>query len=99
MSDFRPNSLLHKVQMSRIFSDSKTFVDMTLKDDVISTEDVLQRFDDLMKKSDQNPDKTILLKFVQEHFTLENQLEKWEPQDWKIKPNFLEVIQGAYNPY
>ena len=50
MSDCRPTSLLHKVQMARIFADSKTFVDMSIKRDDHAPNDVLGSFDDLMAK-------------------------------------------------
>ena len=42
MSDCRASSLLHKVQMARIFADSKTFVDMTIKSASHSPNDILR---------------------------------------------------------
>ena len=40
------HSLLHVVQMAKIYNDSKTFVDKSLKS---SPEDVLQKFNQLMQ--------------------------------------------------
>ena len=40
------NSLLHVVQMAKVYNDSKTFVDKALKS---SPEDVLQNFNELMQ--------------------------------------------------
>ncbi len=95
MSDCSPDSLLHAVQMSRIFPDSKTFVDMTLKWKDLTVETVLKSFEALLVKSSKSPDwKKMLTKFVEDNFTLEDQLEKWEPKDWKPEPKFLQGIKG-----
>ena len=49
-----------------------------------------------MSKNDDDPDRKILAKFVEDHFTLENQLEEFEPQDWIDEPSILEVISGKW---
>ena len=49
-----------------------------------------------MSKNDENPDRKTLAKFVEDHFTLENQLEEFEPQDWIDEPSILEVISGKW---
>ena len=51
-------------------------------------------FDDLMAKTGGDPDRKTLARFVEDHFTLENQLEEFEPQDWTDEPSILEVISG-----
>ena len=143
MSDCRATSLLHKVQMARIFADSKTFVDMTIKRANISPNGILmyeyltslwtynitkiscltmlivreilkiirvkycytycstflRRFDDLMANTGGEPDRKTLARFVEDHFTLENQLEEFEPQDWTDEPSILEVISGKSSSY
>ena len=47
-----------------------------------------------MSKIDGEPDRKILARFVEDHFTLENQLEEFEPQDWTDEPSILDVISG-----
>ena len=42
MADCRATSLLHKVQMARIFADSKTFVDMTIKRADLTPNDIVR---------------------------------------------------------
>ena len=49
-----------------------------------------------MSKNDDDPDRKTLAKFVEDHFTLENQLEEFEPQDWIDEPSILEVISGKW---
>lgn len=53
--------LLHQVQMSHLFPDSKTFVDKKLKQ---SPEITLNLFDDLMKQTNKTPTQQQLKKFV-----------------------------------
>ena len=47
-----------------------------------------------MAKTGGEPDRKTLARFVEDHFTLENQLEEFEPQDWTDEPSVLEVISG-----
>ncbi|XP_044253283.1 trehalase-like [Tribolium madens] len=81
--------LLDKIQMARLFNDSKTFVDMSLKN---PEDTVLENFDKLLEESDNNPSKDDLQKFVDDNF--ENfELEEWSPEDYNENPQFLEQIK------
>lgn len=53
--------LLHTVQMAKIFEDSKTFVDMKLKQ---KPEITLELYKDFMEKHDENPSTDEIRKFV-----------------------------------
>ncbi|XP_050295074.1 trehalase-like [Anthonomus grandis grandis] len=83
--------LLDTVQRSRIFSDSKTFVDMSLNS---SPELILQSFDNFMNSTNNSPTKEELLEFVNIHFTPSNELEEWSPNDFTENPKFLEKIMN-----
>jgi len=81
------HSLLHVVQMANIHKDSKTFVDKSLK---TSPREVLQKFDELMKETENNPNKEQVSVFVDNNFDpLPNddnpqgsEFEDWDPSDW-----------------
>ena len=81
--------MLHVVQMARIFPDSKTFVDMKLKADA---EHVKDQFKALLERTDNAPEEADLKAFVELHFTLENQMEDHEPEDWIPDPKVLSRI-------
>jgi alpha,alpha-trehalase len=82
--------LLDYVQMSQIFEDSKTFVDMSMKK---SEEEILQDFDQLLQESDENPSEDQIRQFVDEHFEKSHELQDWTPPDYKDNPKFLSEIQ------
>ncbi|XP_026747617.1 uncharacterized protein LOC113508733 [Trichoplusia ni] len=84
------SNLLHHVQMARIFSDSKTFVDLVMKHDEAKT---LHDFDILLKQTDQNPSKKQLKTFVDQYFAEEGELEAWKPTDFTSNPEFLNLIR------
>ncbi|XP_015283519.1 PREDICTED: trehalase [Gekko japonicus] len=89
-SDFPPpcaspiyctGELLRQVQMNKLFSDDKHFVDMPLRG---SPETVLQDFQQLVNAAPGGAvSKQQLAAFVQAHFSPPGQeLEPWEPSDW-----------------
>ncbi|XP_973891.2 trehalase [Tribolium castaneum] len=82
--------LLDTIQMARLFDDSKTFVDMALKN---SEETVLENFDKLLQDTDNNPSKDDLEQFLEENFENREELEEWSPEDYTESPKFLEKIQ------
>lgn len=83
--------LLHTVQMNEIFKDSKTFVDMKLKNHPNVT---IEKFNEFMKSKDQNPTKADVAQFVKDNFDdLGKEFEKYEPQDWIERPRFLDLIR------
>ena len=57
----------------------------------------LRKFDELMDKTDGDPDRKTLARFVEDNFTLENQLEEFEPRDWIDEPSILDVISGRWH--
>ena len=86
---FCRGDLLRKVQMARIFNDSKTFVDMRLQKDAA---DVLQAF----KALPDNPSKDQVFKFVKDNFLpAGHDLEEWSPPDWNENPEFIDRIKDA----
>ena len=84
------DSILHTIQMSRIFPDSKTFVDMKLLHPPAKVE---ENFRQLTMVAGANPDASTLREFVEDNFSLENQMEDFEPADWKSHPKLISRIQ------
>ncbi|XP_013143015.1 PREDICTED: trehalase-like [Papilio polytes] len=84
------SDLLHYVQTSRIFTDSKTFVDLHLQKDENTT---LADFNELLEKTNRNPSKEQIKKFVDDHFQSGNELEMWKPTDHNDNPPFLAEIR------
>lgn len=86
---FCEGPVLHAIQMSGIFPDSKTFVDMPMRFDPDVT---LQAFNSL---TDQN-NKTVLEKYLEEYFLpMGSDLDDWVPTDFTHSPPFLETITDA----
>ncbi|KAF2885006.1 hypothetical protein ILUMI_21180 [Ignelater luminosus] len=82
--------LLHTIQMAKVYEDSKTFVDMKLKN---SPNETLAKFDIFMKIHNNAPTRNHVKKFISENFEREGQeFEEWVPEDWVEKPSFLENI-------
>lgn len=84
--------LLDTVQMARIYNDSKTFVDMKLKQ---SPDVTLQAFDNFMEKfSESNkPSKDQIQEWVEQNFDPRgSEFENWTPDDFKKDPEILNKI-------
>ncbi|XP_041978627.1 uncharacterized protein LOC121732739 [Aricia agestis] len=81
--------LLHRVQLARIFPDSKTFVDLKM---LRSRNETLSDFAKLMHHTDHNPSPEQLRAFVREYFADGNELEPWMPPDFDPDPPFLKEI-------
>lgn len=77
--------------MARIYNDSKTFVDMKLKQ---SPDVTLKLFDEFMAKYvDQQPEKDEIQKWVEENFEERGkEFENWIPDDFKKNPEILNRI-------
>lgn len=77
--------------MARIYNDSKTFVDMKLKQ---SPDVTLKLFDEFMAKYvDQQPEKDEIQKWVEENFEERGkEFENWIPDDFKKNPDILNRI-------
>lgn len=77
--------------MARIYNDSKTFVDMKLKQ---SPDETLKVFDDFMAKfTDRQPTKDELQKWVEENFEERGtEFETWIPDDHTKNPAILNKI-------
>lgn len=83
--------LLHDVQMSRIYKDSKTFVDKKLNRPANVT---IQKYDDLkMSYPYTLPPKEIIKQFIDENFTDGNEFESWTPTDWVPEPAIVKKVQ------
>lgn len=81
--------LLHTIQVSQIFNDSKRFVDMKMKNSYNVT---LSNFDKFMKATNRTPSKTDIQNFVKDNFEDGDELEMWKPPDYNDNPNFLKKI-------
>ncbi|CAH0398060.1 unnamed protein product [Chilo suppressalis] len=79
------SELLHHVQMARLYPDSKTFVDLHMRD---SEEVILADFRKLLNETE-NPTKEQLQAFVDKHFDSTSELEEWTPSDYTENPQFL----------
>ncbi|CAH0564209.1 unnamed protein product [Brassicogethes aeneus] len=84
-------TLLDTIQMASVFKDSKTFVDMSLKN---SPEETLTVFNNLMKNTSNEPTHKQLTDFVEENFETGSELEEWTPSDYTETPMFLERINS-----
>ncbi|XP_055853800.1 trehalase-like isoform X2 [Episyrphus balteatus] len=83
--------LLDYVQMNSIFKDSKTFVDMKLKNPPNVT---IEKFEDFLKSKNQKPSKADLEQFVKDNFDdLGKEFETYTPHDWIERPRFLDLIR------
>ncbi|XP_025410177.1 trehalase-like isoform X2 [Sipha flava] len=86
--------LLHVIQMSSIFPDSKTFVDMKMKH---SPNETMSIFLEMMKKTGQRPSKLELELFLNDTFESEgSEFEAWDPSDWKPEPKFISGIKDPH---
>ncbi|CAG9767217.1 unnamed protein product [Ceutorhynchus assimilis] len=83
-------TLLDTVQRARIFSDSKTFVDLSQTN---APEITLQNFQELMTSTNNNPTKEQIIKFVNANFVESTELEEWTPEDFNANPDFLNKIK------
>lgn len=82
--------LLHVVQMTSIYPDSKTFVDMKMK---YSANETLRLFDEMMSRTDNKPSRQDVEEFVNQAFDpAGSEFVEWNPNDWIEKPSFLEKI-------
>ncbi|XP_032633040.1 trehalase isoform X1 [Chelonoidis abingdonii] len=83
--------LLKQVQLGRLFSDDKHFVDMPLRE---SPELVLKKFQQLVNVTPGGIlSKEQLQQFVSSSFNDPGQeFEQWEPQDWTSSPQILAKI-------
>lgn len=84
------SELLHRVQLARLYPDSKTFVDLHLRHDEETT---LKEFDELLNLTNGNPSREQLKVFVETHFDSGNELEVWKPSDYSESPAFLAQVQ------
>ncbi|PSN49799.1 Trehalase [Blattella germanica] len=86
--------LLHTVQMSNLYNDSKYFVDMKLKNPPNET---MKAFLEFMRINNQKPNETEVQKFVDEMFeSPDTEFEQWKPKDWTSNPKFLSNIKDPF---
>lgn len=83
--------LLHTVQTAKLFDDSKTFVDMKMKQPPPQT---LENFHKFMKEHDHDPLQEDVNDFVRNNFEdAGSEFAPWNPVDWVEKPKYLEKIK------
>jgi len=93
-----PGTLLHTIQMARIYNDSKTFVDKPLKHGPNQT---LDNFKFFMQKHNHKPSKEDVKEFIDDNFFEEGtEFRKWIPTDWKSNiPAFDNIKDPAYKAF
>ncbi|XP_058060859.1 trehalase isoform X1 [Anopheles bellator] len=85
--------LLRTVQMSEIYPDSKTFVDMKMRK---SPNETLDAFHEFMVGQNNAPSNAKLLEWVEANFEKPGaEFENWIPDDWAPRPKFLDRIQDV----
>lgn len=84
------SKLLHYVQVARLYQDSKTFVDLEMRDEPDS---ILAAFDSLLNQTNDNPSRDQIQKFVDDHFDSIGELEEWIPTDFNKNPAFLNGVR------
>ncbi|XP_058810483.1 trehalase isoform X2 [Phymastichus coffea] len=83
--------LLHTVQMASIYPDSKTFVDMKMRQESALT---LQLFDELMQRSGGAPTRGQIERFLNESFEpAGSEFLSFDPPDWVAEPKFLRKVR------
>ncbi|XP_033213975.1 trehalase-like [Belonocnema kinseyi] len=82
--------LLKTVQLSNMFKDSKTFVDLVQLND---PEITLQKFGEFMQKTNNMPTEQEIKDFVNSTFVQEDEFEEWIPSDYVENPSILSRIQ------
>ncbi|XP_072049536.1 trehalase-like isoform X1 [Amphiura filiformis] len=92
---FCDGKLLDAVQGTKLFDDSKTFVDMHLKRSPEETLAAFDAIDDPWIRDDQGIPR-VLHDFVSEYFEEPGtEFEQWIPDDWKERPAFLSIIKDG----
>nr|QFR37592.1 trehalase 1A [Odontopera bidentata] len=86
------SELLHHVQTARVYLDSKTFVDLQMRNDENTT---LNAFQILLNATNNAPTVDQLRDFVLEYFDESSELENWTPEDYSDTPDFLNNIRDV----
>ncbi|XP_008202561.1 trehalase isoform X3 [Nasonia vitripennis] len=82
--------LLHTIQMASIYTDSKTFVDMKMRQ---PTEATLGLFREFMNRTAGAPTRSQIEKFVNETFEpAGSEFTDFDPKDWVAQPKFLRKV-------
>jgi alpha,alpha-trehalase len=85
--------VLHYVQISGIYNDSKTFVDMPMK---VDPEDINSAFLNLSNPYDVNEIRSFLDKYFYE---AGSDLDSWVPTDLSESPSFLDKVSKKYRDW
>ncbi|XP_055856236.1 trehalase-like [Episyrphus balteatus] len=89
---FCHGELLDTIQMSHLFKDSKTFVDLKLKH---LPNETIKNFKEFMRSKNDKPTIDDLKCFVNTNFEPSGkEFSKWTPNDWKNNPKFLNSIKN-----
>ena len=84
--------LLQTVQLAEIFPDSKTFVDLSQRNDPDIT---LTNFYNLMNATNNKPNRTEVAWFVDQNFVSSTELSNWTLPDWKESPAILKRVRDS----
>ncbi|KAJ8664616.1 hypothetical protein QAD02_006278 [Eretmocerus hayati] len=89
--------LLKTIQLSGMFVDSKSFVDLQIRNDVETT---LENFEALMRYTDRKPSRGQLEQFVNDYFIYHNGLINTTLPDWTPIPRLAGRVQNiAYREW
>jgi len=95
--DSSPNSLLAVVQMSNLFPDCKTFVDMPLKQNATTT---LNEWRALVLEHNGTVPKEVVMNFLNEHFEQPGgELEDHAPEDFNSEQDFDFIMDPHYRQF
>jgi alpha,alpha-trehalase len=92
-SIFCQGEILSSIQLSGIFQDSKTFVDMPLK---VDPSIVIEAFKNISDRSNKSELKAFLDKYFNE---AGSDLEEWKPTDWNPNPTFIKKLSPRYQSF
>lgn len=85
--------VLHYIQISGIYNDSKTFVDMPMK---VDPEEILDAFQNISNPYDVNE----IRSFVNQYFDeAGSDLDSWVPTDLSSSPSFIDKIPKKYRQW
>lgn len=87
------SEFLNDVQLSHIYPDSKTFVDMALK---YTESEIISKYKTLKNKNNgQVPSNSDLQKFIEDNLENGNELEEWTPPDFTSNPSIANRIRDT----
>lgn len=82
--------ILHDVQMARIYSDSKTFVDKKL---LYPEKEIVIKYQELKNSADNNKLNIEQLRAFVDKYLADDTFEAWVPSDFSDKPSIVNAVK------